>query len=161
MNKPINAFGNSSDKFENKIDTSLFVQKFYLKTDYTESKTEWDSDLKNQFRSKNSPDSIRIREAVSKKYIDNLFNDRSIMKIDKDVDFKDVKLENKKTGKLNYQPAVNEHLIPKIWVDDAIDENTLVRSNRDIDFNNFNLTHINSITLNTQALNDNQVISEA
>ena len=33
----------------------------------------------------------------------------------------------------------------------------MVRKNQDNDFHNFNLTNINSITLNTQAVNDNQV----
>ena len=44
-------------------------------------------------------------------------------------------------------------------VHDAIDESTLVRNNQDNDFNNFILTNINSTTLSTQAINDNQVIT--
>ena len=45
---PINVFGNSSHDKNNKIDTSLFVQKPYLRTIYIESNIEEDIDLKNQ-----------------------------------------------------------------------------------------------------------------
>ena len=72
---PINVFGNSSNNSEQKIDTSLFVQKPYLRTNYIESNIEEDIDLKNQFRIKNVPDPTNIREAASKNYVDNLFND--------------------------------------------------------------------------------------
>ena len=56
---------------------------------------------------------------------------------------------------------IDFHLTPKLYVDNAIDESTLVRSNQNKDFNNYNLANINSITLNTQAVNDNQVITKA
>ena len=48
-----------------------------------------------------------------------------------------------------------------MYVDNTIDELSLVRNNQDNDFNNYNLTNIDSITLNTQAVNDNQVITKA
>ena len=43
---PINVFGNSSNNSDNKIDTSLFVQKPYLRTNYIEANIEEDNDLK-------------------------------------------------------------------------------------------------------------------
>ena len=47
----INVFGNSNSKDNgNKINTSLFVQKPYLRSNYIESNIEEDIDLKNQFR---------------------------------------------------------------------------------------------------------------
>ena len=46
-------------------------------------------------------------------------------------------------------------------MDNAIDETSLVRNNQGNDFNNNNLTNINSITLNTQAVNDNEVNTKA
>ena len=61
---PINVFDNSSSNNDNKIDTSLFVQKPYLRTNYIESNIEEDIDLKNQYRIKNLPDPISIREAA-------------------------------------------------------------------------------------------------
>ena len=49
----INLFGNSnSNDNGSKIDTSLFVRKPYLRTNYIESNIEEDIDLKNQFRFK-------------------------------------------------------------------------------------------------------------
>ena len=64
---PINVFGNSSSSYDNnKIDTSLFVQKPYLGSNYIEADIEEHIDLKNQFRIKNLPDPISIREAASK-----------------------------------------------------------------------------------------------
>ena len=77
---PINIFGNSSNNSDNKIDTSLFVQKPYLRTNYIEANIEEDIDLKNQYRINNLPDPISIQEAASKNYVDNLFNDPSIVK---------------------------------------------------------------------------------
>ena len=76
---PINVFGNSSSSHNNgnKIDTSLFVQKPYLRTNYLEANIEEDIDLKNQYKIKNSPDPISIREPAPKHYVDNLFNDPS------------------------------------------------------------------------------------
>ena len=63
---PINVFGNSSNNSVKKINSSLFVQKPYLRTNYIEADIEEDIDLKNQFRIKNLPDPISIREAASK-----------------------------------------------------------------------------------------------
>ena len=69
---PINVFGNSSKNSEQKIDTSLFVQKPYLRTNYIESNIEEDIDLKNQYRIKNLPNPISIREASSKNYVPSI-----------------------------------------------------------------------------------------
>ena len=77
---PINVYKNSSNNSDHKIDTSLFVQKIFQRTTYTESDIEEDLDLKIQFRIEVLPDPISIRKAVSKNYVDNLFNDHSILK---------------------------------------------------------------------------------
>ena len=150
---PINVFGNSSINSRNQIDMSLFVQKPYLRTNYIEANIEEDIDLKNQYRIKNLPDPISIREAASKNYVDNIFKN--------DIDFNDGKLENIKFVKVNYSPAIGQHLTPKIYVDKSIDESSLVRNNKDNDFGNYNLTNINTITLNKQAENDDEVITKA
>ena len=150
---PINVFGNSSNKSEQKIDTSLFVQKPYLRTNYIEANIEEDIDLKGQYRIKNLSDPLSIREPASKNYVDQIFRN--------DIDFNDVKLENIKFVKVNYQPAHPNHFTPKIYVDNSIDESSLVRNNKDNDFGNYNLTNINSITLNKQAEDDNEVITQA
>ena len=69
-----NVFGNSNSNNGNKIDTSFFVQKPYLRTNYIESNIEEGINLKNQYRIKNLPDPKTIREAVSKKYVDYKIN---------------------------------------------------------------------------------------
>ena len=63
---PISVFGNYSQDNNKKIDIFLFLQKPYLRTNYIEANIEEDIDLTNQFRIKNLPDRISIREACSK-----------------------------------------------------------------------------------------------
>ena len=116
--------------------------------------------MKNQFRIKNLPDPISIREAASKKYVDTLFNDPSIIKNTEHIDLNDRNITNARFIQVNQWPQIDSHLTPNLYVDNAIDESTLVRKNQDNDFNNNNLTNINSITLNTQAVNDIQVITK-
>ena len=48
-----------------------------------------------------------------------------------------------------------------MYVDNSIDEVSLVRNNQGNDFNDYNFTNINSITLNKQAENYNEVITKA
>ena len=159
---PINVFGNSNSiNNDTKIDTSLFVQKPYLRTNSIEANIEEDIDLKNQFRIKNLPDPISIREAASKHYVDNLFNDPSIIKNTAHIDLNDRNITNARFIKVNQLPQIDSHLTPKLYVDNSIDESSIVRKNRDNDFGNYNLTNINSITLNKQAKNDNEVITKA
>ena len=50
---PTNVFGNSCNNSDNKIDTSLFVQKPYLRTNYIEKIFEENIDLKNHYRNRN------------------------------------------------------------------------------------------------------------
>ena len=80
---PINVFGNSSNNSDNKIDTSLFVQKPYLRINYIESNIE-DIDLKNQYRIKNLPDPINMQEAASKNYVDNSIDEVSLVRNNKE-----------------------------------------------------------------------------
>ena len=153
LKMPINIFGNSSNNSDNKFGTSLFVQKPYLRTNYTEANIEEGIDLKGQYRIKNLAVPISIREPTPKHYIDKIFKN--------DIDFNDVKLENIKFVKVNFSPAIAQHLTPKIQVNTEIDQPSLVRNSQDNDFGNYNLTNINSITLNKQAENDNEVITKA
>ena len=157
----INVFGNSSNNSDNKIDTSLFVQKPYLRTKYIEANIEEDIDLKNQYRIKNLPDHISIREAAPKHYVDKLFNDPSIIKNTSDINLNDRITTNAKFIQVNQLPQIDSHLTAKLYVDNAIDEISVVRNNQDNDFNNNNLTNIKRITLNKEAENDNEVNTKA
>ena len=160
---PNNVFGNSSSSYENgnKIDTSLIVQKPYLRTNYIEANIEEDINMKNQFRIKNLPDPISIRDACSKNYVDNLFNDPSIVKNNAQIDLNDGNITNARFIQVNQWPQIDSHLTPELYVDTEIDQSSLVRNNQDNDFNYTNLTNINSITLNKRAENDNEVITKA
>ena len=146
---PINVLGNSSHDNNNKIDTSLFVQKPYLRTNYFEAIIGEDIDLKNQYRIKNLPDPISNGEAASKNYVYNLFNDASIRKNNAHIDLNDRNITNVRFLQVNQWPQIDSHLTPRLSVDSAIDEPSLVRNNQDNDFNNYNLTNRNSNTLNT------------
>ena len=70
-------------------------------------------------------------------------------------------ITNARFLRVNQLPQIDSHLTAKLYVDNAIAESSLVKNNQDNQFNNYNLTNINSITLNTQAVNDNQVITKA
>ena len=158
---PINVFGNSSSNSDNKIDTSLFVQKPYVRTNYIEANVDEDIDLKNQYRIINLPYPVSIREAASKNYVDTLFNDPSIIRNTEHIDLNDRNFTNARFFQVNQWPQIDSHLTPRLYVENAIDEPSLVRNIQENDFNNNTLTNINSITLNTQAVNDNQVITKA
>ena len=62
---------------------------------------------------------------------------------------------------VNQWPQIDSHLTPKLYVDNAVDEPSVVRNNKDNDFGKYNFTNISSVTLNTQAVTDNQVITKA
>ena len=119
-------------KTESEIDTSLLVRKTYLRTKFTESKTEEELDLSSHFRTRNVPHLINIREAASKYFFDNKFNDPSMRKKNRntvDVDFKYKTLDNVRFPKLNSYLATCEHAGAKYYVDQRIDEPTLVTNN--------------------------------
>ena len=91
---PIYVFGNSSSSHDsgNIIDTSIFVQKPYLRTNYIESNIEEDIDMTNQFRMKKlPPPSLK---SVCKFYVDSYLNDPSIIRNTAHVDFNDKNLDN-------------------------------------------------------------------
>ena len=112
---PIIIFGNSCSSHDsgNKIDTSLFVEKLYLRWTFLESIIEEDIDLKNQYRIKNLPDAKSIKDACSKNYVDKNFNDPSIKKITTQVDFNDKNIDNAHYYKVNAFHTLEEHLTPK------------------------------------------------
>ena len=132
---PINVFGNSSNNSDNKIDTSMFVQKPYLRHNCIEADIEEDIDLKNQFRIKNLPDPISIREPASKNYVDNLFNDTSIVKNNAHIDLNDRNITNTRFIQVNQLPQIDSHLTAKLYVDnaisDGINEQSLLRLDPD------------------------------
>ena len=85
----------------------------------------------------------------------------SILKNNVHFDLNDRNITNARFVQVNQLPQIDSHLTVKLYVDNAIDETSLVRNTQDNDFNNNNLTNINSFTLNTQAVNDIEVITKA
>ena len=74
---------------------------------------------------------------------------------------KDENFTNATFFQFNQWPGIDSYLTAKVYVDNFMDEPSLVRNNQDNDFNNLNLTNKNGITLNTQAVYDNQMITKA
>ena len=103
---PINVFRNSSNISDSKTDTSLFVQKPYLRTNYKEPIIE-DIDLRNQFRIINLPNPISIREAASKNYVDDLFNDPIVLKNTAYIDLNDENITNARFSQVNQLPQID------------------------------------------------------
>ena len=134
---PIIVFGNSnSNTSDNKIDTSLFVQKPYFRTNFIDANIEEDDDLKNQFEINNLPAPISIREPAPKNYVDNKFTDPSVNKKTEHIVLKDRNITNARFFQINQLPQIDSHLTAKLYVDKAIDEISVVRKNQDIDFDN-------------------------
>ena len=70
-------------------------------------------------------------------------------------------ITNTRFFQVNQLPQIDSLLTAKLYVDNSVDEKSLVRNNQDNDFGNYNLTNINSIILNTQAVNDDHVITKS
>ena len=173
---PINVFGNSSNNSDNKIDTSLFVQKPYLRTNYIEADIEEDIDLKNQYRIKNLIDPINLHDACNKNYIDNIIDELSLVRNNKDNGFGNYNLTNINSITLNKQAENDNEVITKAYVDQFHQENErsrrdvgldfynesndLVKNNQDNDFNDNKLTNINSIIINNNPTDDNHVCNK-
>ena len=100
--------------------------------------------MKNEFRIKILPDPIITQDTCGKNYVDNIFKN--------DIDFNDVKSEIIEFVKVNYQPAVIEHLTPKVYVDTARDESSLLRLDSD---EKLDLSNQDSIILNSHNITKN------
>ena len=133
---PIKVFGNSSFSYDNgkKIDTSKFVQRLYLRSNYLENNIGDDIDLRNHFRIKKYLDPITIREEVSKNYVDIKFIDPSIIERKNphpDIDLIYKKINNVGLIEVNHWPEYGDHLSPKLYVNNTIgnsvDESSLLR----------------------------------
>ena len=170
---PINVFGNSSNNSDNKIDTSIFVQKPYLRTNYIEANIEEDIGFKNQYRIKNVPDPSSIREVCSKNYVDNSIDETSLIRNNKDNDFGNHNLTNKNSITLNKQAENDNEVLTKAYVDQFHNDNernrrdlgidfynessNLVKNNQDNDFNDNKLTNLDSIIINRIPTLDTEV----
>ena len=162
---PINVFGNSSNNNnDNKIDTSLFVKKPYLRTNYIEANIEEDIDLKNQYKIINLIDPINLHDACNKKYVDNSIDEISLIRNNKNNVFGNYNLTNINSITLNNQPINDNEVVTKSYVDQFHNDNErsrrdlgndfynesniLVKNNQDNDLNDKKLINIDSIQVN-------------
>ena len=119
---PFNVFGNSSKHTEKKIDNSLFVQKPNLRINYVEANIEEDIDLKNQYTNKILPDPISIREPTSNNYVENLFNDPSILKNTAHKDLNDRNINKARFNQVNQLLHFDSRSTAKLHVANYINE---------------------------------------
>ena len=116
----MNVFGSTWVNSSKTFDTSIFLQKPYLRTTYIESNFEENIDMKYQFRIKIIPMPLDDEERLQMFYVDIEFEDSSIIRNTTDIDFTDKKVENITFVKVNYEPAVDSLLTAKIFVDNLI-----------------------------------------
>ena len=66
----MNVFKSSSSQSDSQIDTSNFVKKSCLKTNYIETNLEEDIDMKNQYCIKNLPNQLSTsNDCVNQRYM--------------------------------------------------------------------------------------------
>ena len=179
---PINVFGNSSSNSDSKIDTSLFVQKPFLRTNYIEANIEEDIDFKNQYRIKNLPNPINITEACNKNFFDKSIDEPSLVRNNQNNDLGNYNLTNINSITLNKQAENDSEVITKSYIDQFHQENEqsrrnlgidfydgssdLVKNNQDNDFNDNKLTNLDRIiikripTLDTEVPNKKYIDDE-
>ena len=112
-----------------KNETSVFVQKTFLRINYIESNIEEDTVVKNEFIIKNLPDPISIRETCSKNYVDNSSHNPKILKNTAHKDWNDRNITNARFIQVNQLPQIDSRLTAKLYVDNSKDESSLVRNN--------------------------------
>ena len=155
---PNNVFGGSSDN-SIEIDTSAFVKKTDLRTNYIESDMEKDINLKNQYKIKNLPNPVNLQEPATKYYVynkaKNLVNEidnNSIVGSNKNTNFKN----NISTGLdsiyVNRDANFPLELSTKQYTDDSFDENTIVRNSKNNNMDNNELSNNKSYSLNVDPI---------
>ena len=76
----MNVFDSTSSTGLTNLDTTLFVQKPYLKTNYVESDMA-DIDMKQKFKIKNLVEPINDFDAANKSYVDENINESTLLRI--------------------------------------------------------------------------------
>ena len=145
---PINVFGNSLNNSDKKIDTSLFVQKPYLRSNYMESNIEEDIYVKNQNRRKNLPFPTSIKEAASKDYVDGAVvigaNETLLLSIKPDSLSKQYEREHIDYIPLDStvtSPRTTLEIPTKNYVDNKFNDPSIIRNTVHIDLNDRNITN--------------------
>ena len=118
-----------------------------------------------------------IIELPTKNYVDNKFNDPSIIKNTDHVDFNDKFLNNINGIGVNEMPTWGNEVTPKLYVDNVIKDivsyidnlHEINRNKRDLssvfkdqdnEFDNNKLTNIDSVTVNREPTSDNELANK-
>ena len=155
---PINVFANSSNKPDNKIDTSLFVKNPHLRSNYIESNIEEDIDLKNQIRIKHLPFPISIHEAASKDYVDGAIilgvKESFLLRLHPDAALKLFELNEQDSILLDStktSPRTTLEIPTKNHVDNKFNDPSRIKNNALIGLNDRNITNASFIQVNQLA----------
>ena len=156
-------FRNSSFSHDKvtKFDTSLVVQKTYLRAKHIESDIEEDIDMKNQIRINSLTCPVKNTDARCKSSVYSGKIDPSIIKNKDHVDFKDKTLVKNRFVELKSLHAVSQHLTPGQNIDDATNEITLVRTYLKNYFDINSLINISRIFLNFEPTNFNHAATRS
>ena len=120
---PMNVFGSTSSTNQANLDTTLFVQKPYLRTNYLKSDLEEDIDMKQKFKIKNLVDPTNGFDAANKTYIDKYIKESTILRIP------------------TYEPLTNDYVSLKNVESNKVKElATSNYVNNDISVKNYNKT---------------------
>ena len=146
---PINVFGNSnSNTSDNKIDTSLFVQKPYLRHIFIEANIKEDFDFKNQFRIKNLPFPLSTDGAASKDYVDGAIilgvNESLLLRLHPDTALKIFELNEQDSILLDSTittPRTTLEIPSKNYVDNKLKDPSIIKNTEHIDLNDRKITN--------------------
>ena len=145
---PKNVFENSSNISNNKIDTSLFVQKPYLRHIYIEANIEEDIELKNQFRMKNLPFPLSIDEAASKDYVDGAIilgvNESLMLRLHPETAIKIFELNEQDYILLDSTittPKTTLEIPTKNYFDNKFNDPSILKNTEHIDLNDRKITN--------------------
>ena len=148
-------FGSSSSKSDSQIDTSNFVKKSYLKTNYIQTNMDEGIDLKNQFYIKNLLSAFNLDDAISKRFgdtnylkISNYDND-SIVRNKTHINFNNITLIGLSSIYLNQDPEFDLQVSTKQYVDNKFNDSSLMKNTDHIDFKDHNLTNVRFVQVNS------------
>ena len=87
--------------------------------------------MNNQYRNKNLAKPISIREAASKNYVHDNFNDPSVIKNYSQLDINYKNITNANFIQVDHLPQIDSHLTTKLYVDNSVEESSLLRLDPD------------------------------
>ena len=131
----------------------MFVQKPYLRTNYIESNIEEHIDLKSQYRTKNLPDPISIREAASKIYVNHALtlgvNESLLLSLHPDAISKLDERGYRLLDSTVTSPRTTLEIPTKNFVDNKFNDYSINRKTAYVDFNDKNLDNVRFVKVNS------------